>query len=251
MNKNNNDNDELEFLHFDSINSIYNTDCYDTTFYLNNSLRSVNKIYLKSVEMGIGFNNIRFNNGSSVLTLIINDISYTKRINDYTSTSIVDLCSALTTAFNTLPIIPTFTSSTVTQKITITLASSTSIIIVPGVLSQYILGFTSNQTITGISIISTNNFNLAIDNFISMYIVNIPYKSTSALTQLISFKIPFNAVGNTIYYMADNMSFSQYITVTDPNYVLNSLRIQIYDRFGKIIKSNGLDYTFSFAIERF
>ena len=101
MNKNNNDNDELEFLHFDSINSIYNTDCYDTTFYLNNSLRSVNKIYLKSVEMGIGFNNIRFNNGSSVLTLIINDISYTKTINDYTSTSIVDLCSALTTAFNT------------------------------------------------------------------------------------------------------------------------------------------------------
>ena len=88
------------------INSIYNTDCYDTTFYLNNSLRSVNKIYLKSVEMGIGFNNIRFNNGSSVLTLI-NGITYTKIINDYTSTSIVDLCSALTTAFNTLPIKPT------------------------------------------------------------------------------------------------------------------------------------------------
>ena len=137
------------------------------------------------------------------------------------------------------------------KKSTITLASSTSIIIVPGVLSQYILGFISNQTITGISIISTNNFNLAIDIFISMYIVNIPYKPTSALTQLISFKIPLNAVGNIIYYMADNMSFSQYITVTDPNYVLNYLRIQIYDRFGKIIKSNGLDYTFSFAIERF
>ena len=77
-----------------------------------------------------------------------------------------------------------------------------------------------------------------------MYIVNIPYKSTSALNQLVSFKIPLNAVGNTIYYMAENMSFSQYITITDSNFVLNSLRIQIYDRFGKIIKSNELDYTF-------
>ena len=243
--------DELEYFHFDSINSIYNTDCYDTTFYLNNSIRNVNRIYLKSLEMGIGFNNIRVNNGSSVLTLIINAISYTNTISDNTFSSINDLWAALNTAFTACPIRPTFTASSITQKITITLASSTSITVVAGVLAQYILGFRAAQTNTGLSIVSTNNFNLAIDNYISMYIVNIPYKSTSALNQLVSFKIPLNAVGNTIYYMAENMSFSQYITITDSNFVLNSLRIHIYDRFGKIIKSNGLDYTFSFAIQRF
>jgi len=243
---------DLEYLHFDSINSTYNNlDCYDTTYYLNDSLRNINRIYLKSIELPIGFNNIRFNNGSSILTLIINSISYTKTISDYMSTSINDLCAALTTAFNTLPIIPTFTASLTTQKITISLASSTTIIITGGVLAQNILGFTSGQTISGLSIVSTNNFNLAIDNFISLFIMNVPYKTTSSQTQLISFKVPLNAIGNTVYYMADNMSFSQYITISDPNFVLTCLRIQIYDRFGKIIKSNGLDYTMTLAIQRF
>ena len=108
--------DELEYFHFDSINSIYNTDCYDTTFYLNNSIRNINRIYLKSLEMGIGFNNIRVNNGSSVLTLIINDISYTNTISDKAFSSVNELCAALNTAFTACPIRPTFTASSITQK---------------------------------------------------------------------------------------------------------------------------------------
>ena len=42
-------------------------------------------------------------------------------------------------------------------------------------------------------------------------------------------------------------SFSQCVEITDKHYILNRLRVVVFDRFGFKI-TNGLDYSFSLAI---
>ena len=80
-----------------------------------------------------------------------------------------------------------------------------------------------------------------------MYLQDIPVKSTGYSNQLISYKIPLNAVNGIVYYLQELNSFSQCVEITDKNYILNRLRVVVYDRFGLPI-TNGLDYSFSLAV---
>jgi len=50
-----------------------------------------------------------------------------------------------------------------------------------------------------------------------------------------------------VYYLQELNSFSQCVEITDQNYILNRLRVVVYDRFGETI-TNGLDYSFSLAV---
>ena len=51
----------IDTLHFDTLLGTYNNNSvYDCTFTLSNPLRNVKNIYLKSIEMPISFNNIRY-----------------------------------------------------------------------------------------------------------------------------------------------------------------------------------------------
>jgi hypothetical protein len=64
---------------------------------------------------------------------------------------------------------------------------------------------------------------------------------------LISYKIPVNAVSGMVYYLGQNNTFEQSIIVSDQNYVLTDIRVQVFDRFGYPI-IQALDYTFSLAL---
>ena len=114
-------------------------------------------------------------------------------------------------------------------------------------LLSVVLGFTQlSYTITN-EVKANNNYLLAYDNYISLYLKDIPVKSTGYSNQLISYKIPLNAVNSMVYYLQELNSFSQCVEITDKNYILNRLRVVVFDRFGFKI-TNGLDYSFSLAV---
>ena len=113
-----------------------------------------------------------------------------------------------------------------------------------------ILGF-DVQTPIGNNIIltSANRFNLNIDNYLNMILVNIPSTNQNANNLICSFKIPLNSVNGTIYYYFENSGYEQYIENSDVNFVLDKFSIKILDRFGNSINSNGADYSFTLKIQ--
>ena len=110
-----------------------------------------------------------------------------------------------------------------------------------------ILGFTELSYIITNEVKANNNYLIAYDNYISLYLQDMPVKSTGYSNQLISYKIPLNAVNSMVYYLQELNSFSQCVEITDKNYILNRLRVVVFDRFGVKI-TNGLDYSFSLAV---
>jgi hypothetical protein len=243
----------MEFINLDTHYST-TTDSFNANFNLSNPLRKVEKIYLKSVELPIGFTNVRTNFNSFVIS-----ISNTSYGSTYTSTTITltnknytDINSLLTD-INTL-----LTSSNI--NLSFELNSDNLVQIVKtGTINKYyfttsnllniILGFTSSTTLSTIifttstvTITAIRQPNLNFDNYISLFIKNIPHNSSSS-NQLISFKIPLNGSGNIVYFNSENISFSQYITITDQNLVVDKLSIVVYDRFGNQLTNNGFDYS--------
>ena len=127
------------------------------------------------------------------------------------------------------------------------LPNNTVVNFLPSKLLSVILGFTKlSYTVTN-EVKADNNYLIAYDNYISLYLQDIPVKSTGYSNQLISYKIPLNAVNSMVYYLQELNSFSQCVEITDKNYVLTRLRVVIFDRFGVKI-TNGLDYSFSLAV---
>jgi hypothetical protein len=245
----------LTFLNFDTINSSYTSNNpYDTAFYFNVPIRKAKKIYLKSVEIPIGFNNIRTSsNGLNEFEFTVNSVTYTIILTDKVYTSISTLLTDINNAILVLGLSFTVVlsvNSTNSNKITLTLSTSSTITILPTGLSVNILGFTSNQSITGTILNASNNYLLNADNYVNMYFKNIPSNSHNNYGGVMaSYKIPLNCTSNVIYYQSENQSFSQYIEITDVNYILTKLHVQILDRWGNIIPSQGLDYSFTLAIE--
>jgi hypothetical protein len=142
-------------------------------------------------------------------------------------------------------------SSSNPNKVSITLSTSATLVINTTGLSQYILGI-SGQSVTGTILNATNNFLLNVDNYINIYFSNIPSTShNNSGSVMASYKLPLNCTSNVVYYNADNQSFSQYIEITDSNYVLTNINVKLLDRWGNIIPSQGLDYSFTLAIEYF
>jgi hypothetical protein len=132
----------------------------------------------------------------------------------------------------------------------ITIPSANTIQLFDSLLVNQVLGFPKN-VYNGIrapetTILGSYSFNLNYDNFLIMYL-NIPSTCTSAGNKLISYKIPINAISGMVYYLGQNNTFEQSIIVSDQNYVLSDIRVQIFDRFGYSI-IQALDYTFSLAL---
>ena len=49
--------------------------------------------------------------------------------------------------------------------------------------------------------------------------------------------------------MLIELSFAQYIENTDGNYILDTIKLKVYDRNNNLIISNGLDFKFTLGIE--
>ena len=244
----------MEFINLDT-NYSTTTDSFNANFNLSNPLRKVEKIYLKSVELPIGFTNVRTNFNSFVIS-----ISTTPTSNAFVNTTIT-LPNKNYTDINSLltDINERFFSRAI--NISFQLDSNNNLVKIGkiGLINKYyfttsnllniILGFTNSTTLsTVIAPISSEIItairqpNLNFDNYISLFIKNIPHNSSSS-NQLISFKIPLNGSGNIVYFNSENISFSQYITITDPKMVVDKLSIVVYDRFGNQLTNNGFDYS--------
>jgi hypothetical protein len=136
----------------------------------------------------------------------------------------------------------TITCSITTSGLTFSLTLS-------NFLSQ-ILGFTNaNAGTYATSITSSRIYNLNYDNYLNIYCPNIPHKTNGFSNQLMSFKIPLNSSSGSIYYTAENISFSQFIEITDENFILNNLKIQVYDQFNNLLDNNGINWSFTLAFQ--
>ena len=263
----------LEFYNFDS------TDCwnpssltqlfdpnhttpFNLTFNLPQQINHLKKIYLKSIEIPVGFTNIRTENNSNTLTISSNKIICTITLisDNYTMNSLI-------TAINNA-IIETniFSGANLIYLPVFSISNQIIIITVPGcsdyvelffpvqtTLSKVVLGFPynyqlnlpGNNRITGLC-----NFNIAYDTYLIMNFPNINAKSTTANNQQISFKIHFNGSANAIFYNVENQSFGQYIELSESNAVIGNLKTTISDKYGYSLNNHGLDWSMTLAFER-
>ena len=234
----------MEILHFDTFgdNAKYTKNSsYDTTFKLSNPIKSIKNIYLKSLEMPIVFENIRSDNTSNILTIKLNSIPYTATLPTKSYIDIHFLINDINQQFTGHNIVLSIDSN---NYIIITVPPNSIVEIANTILANIILGFSVDQTN---NLTATNKYSLSYDNFISLYL-DIPSRGNSSGSRLISYKIPLNALSGMVFYLADNNTFTQFIEVADPSFVLSQFRIIVYDRFGYTINT-GLDYTFTLGFQ--
>jgi hypothetical protein len=240
----------IDILHFDTLLGLYNNNSvYDCTFILSNPLRNVQKIFLKSIEIPISFNNIRACNGTNTFQIMIQSVTYTITVDESSYTSILSLITEINVQLHL--VLPNITFDILNNNVILVLTdypTNTVVSFNSSRLISIVLGFTQQSYITEqTSITADNNYLLAYDNYISIYLQDIPVKSTGYSNQLVSYKIPLNAVNGMVYYLQELNSFSQSVEITDQNYVLNRFRVVVFDRFG-VKLTNGLDYSFSLAV---
>jgi hypothetical protein len=263
--------EHLQFLHFDTYNQWFstiqalisntNSTPFNCTLNLPYQLTKVKKIYLKSVELPVGFYNIRAENGSNTLTITIGGtVTATITITpaQYTITTLIaaiNTALAATTAFSTTNpnYLPVFSVSNQNVVITVPNTAFVNISLNNTVLTNIVLGFTANypsilQPYNYVT--SPANYNLAYDTYISIYFPNVNALSVAATGKNMTFKVPFSGTNSTIFYNVENLSFAQYIELTESNFTLSSIKLIVYDRFGYQINNNNLDWSFTLAFDR-
>jgi hypothetical protein len=133
--------------------------------------------------------------------------------------------------------------------------------ILPTELSYKYLGFTTYQNNKNIGQKGTSGnkfvvkslrlWNMYPDICIYMYLENVPQTNTHFKNNLTSFKISITSGYQSIEYNADNASFAQYIENTNVNFILDKIKLKMYDRYNNLLTNNGFDFTFTLAIEYF
>lgn len=268
----------LQILHFDTINQwsvqsptsvFYKTGFHPFNLILNlpYQISKVKRIYLKSVELPVGFTNIRDTNTSNSLSMNISKIinfptsqeinySFDITLPNKNYTNIQSLLTDINSLIATDPVVqqysrsinpPFFTASG--QKVSINVDTLTNFSFNDTILSKYILGFSWNVYLfIGTIYEAPSNYNIVYDTYLIMNFPKLNAKS-NGVTQQISFKIPYNATYNQIYFDYENTTFSQFIELSDDNTVIGNLQLIVTDRFGNNINNNGLDWSFTLGFQ--
>ena len=254
-----------QLLHFDSIYATYLTDSnsatgnvstpYRAQFFLNQTFRRIKRVSLKSVEVPVGFSNIRAGS-TATLSMRVNGSAYSVQLVEKNYAAIAPLLADLNTACTNLvsgvSIAFALAGSTNTPlRLKITLTGATSFAIIDTNLSKYILGFRAERDalVSGVYAASTSNYNLNADNYVLLYIPSLNGMNASMTGGLQStFKVPLNSITNQVYYYFEGSSFPQAVDIHDPNMVLTNIVVYILDRFGNSLSPNGLDYSFSLEL---
>lgn len=239
----------IEFLNFDTVDGIKNgSNAFDTQFTITNTKKNVNRIFLKSLEMPLSFGNVRasgnfnriiitFNNGA-VSTITLSEKSY-------------DTIDLLYDDINALGVLSnatfTFQSSGNFTSVSMTSSTYTSFSFADTGLIR-ILGIRPNTVYTSTTI-GTSYCNLSLDTYVSLYIEGLGARTTNNNNKQCSFKIPIDVATGIIQYFADNAYFSEYIKVSDSTLELTNLKVLVYDRYGNLLNSNGVDYSFTLGFE--
>ena len=253
-----------QFLHFDSAAATYIVDTANTTgntsnpykalFPMNQSFNKIKRVYLKSCELPIGFSNIR-KGSTDTLNFKLNGTIYivtlTEKYYQTMDSLITDINTACSGGFGGS--VPSFalTSSTTTPYrlvVTFTGTTVTSFQFLDTNLSKYILGFRSTDALAANTVTSSCNYNMSADSYILMYIPSLNSMNASMSGQISTFKIPLLGFTNSVFYYFDYNSFVQYVDITDPNLVLSGLQVILFDKWGRNIQPNGIDYSFTLQI---
>ena len=242
--------------HFDTIDSYYEkTPLNNSVFNFQYPIKNIKKIYLKNIQLSIDWTNIREN--LNEFKIVYNNVIYTQTLTTKNYTSITQLINDLNGKFlNVLPnnIIVLFSLNTINNCIDLKLTGSTPLTfsIFNTNFSDYILGFkfsSSNQTGNNYTISALNQYLLNSDNYIIMNLINISGDNNNVSQKLCNFKIPLNASNSMVYFDNEFSNLSQFIYNTDKSLILNSLKIQIIDRFNNVFNNYNNDFSFTLGFD--
>ena len=237
------------------------------------------------MELPIAFNNIRIGS-NNIFSFIINNACYNIPINSINYTTIESLILELNTKLNMylyspFVIVIFIVAATNRMRIQISGTRPITFTMIDTNLSFYTLGFraeydklvdTGGETITYTNIVngvisstsvtsfpsatspyyylaSTSTYNLNPDNYISLYIPQLAGCVSDMNGLNSTFKIPMNCIYGMTYFFQKNLNFEQELEIRDKNMILNEMNITVFDRYGKNIDNNGLDYSLSLLIE--
>ena len=254
---------KVQFLHFDSINSEYVQDfnnvsgvpnSYNSTYKMHTSFKNVERIFLTSLELPVGFTNCR-KNFTDTLSFNLNGNNYNVVMEEKNFNSIAILVQDLDLAC--IGVVPNvsiiFSQSTASLRLTITLTGTvSSFYIIDTNFSKYMLGFRNKHDVLVSNVYSASysNYNLNADNYIHVYMPNISGINASMSGGAKStFKIPFDSVQSNIYFYQEGRSFEQYVDCRNSNFTLSNLTVLLYDRYGNLMNPRGYDYSFTLRIE--
>jgi hypothetical protein len=212
---------------------------FQCTIRLGNRHRAVRSVSLKNAQIPIGFYNVR----APYNTFVYDGTTYTVTPGNYTT--LAALNAAATTPGTTVSALGSFAASATTGKVTFTPVSGSHTFgsPAPNTLLSF-LGYTTTQTLTGTTIVSTNPYTLNWDTYISIWIENLGQSSLEPIQ--ISFKIPLNGTTNNVMYWAEGTQNDQVVDVSDRGVRVDRLNVIVFDRFKNILNNNGLDWSFSF-----
>jgi hypothetical protein len=256
---------KTQFLHYDSINAEYITDfsnlsgvpnSYNCQFKNHSTFKNVERIYLTSLELPVGFVNVR-KGSTDTLAFNVNGSNYSVVLAEKNYSTMSVLIQDLNLAcVGIVPnVVITFSQSLTVPRLLITLSGTgtiSSFNIIDTNLSMYILGFRKkfDSLISSIYIASYSNYNLNADNYIHLYLPNIPGINASMGGGAKStFKIPFNTVSNNVYFYQEQSSSIQYVDTRNSNFNLSTLTAIIYDRYGVPINPRGFDWSMTLKLE--
>jgi hypothetical protein len=255
---------KTQFLHFDSCFARYLTDftnpsgqpnAYNAQYSMHTLFRNVETIYLTSLELPVGFSNVRkgstdtftFKSNGNIYNVVLVGKNYSTMASLIGDLNIACLgvCPNLVITFSLIANEP---------RLLITLTGTqtiSSFSVIDTNLSLYILGFRQNYDVLVSNTYETtySSFNLNADNYFHLFL-NVPGINASMASNVkSSFKVPFNSITNQVYFYQDQNSFVQFIDCNNSNFNLSNLTVILYDRYGNPLSSKGLDYSFSLKIE--
>ena len=258
---------------------------FHTNYKLSQEFSKIKKISLLSLEIPINFNNIR-SGSTNVFSFLLNGGRFDMYMKEMNHTSIESLITDLNLRFYMYVFLPVVITASVTtaNRIRLNLSGMRPITfsIIDTNFSYNICGFRgsidklidigtettstitmvngliNSNTITNLPsttspyyyLASQSTYNLNPDNYISLFIPQLSgcvADMNGSNTTI--FKIPMNCIYGMTYFFQENLNFKQEVEITDKNFRLTDLTITIYDRYGKNIENNGLDYSLSLLIE--
>ena len=242
-----------KFIHLESNRSVYTDgkNTFDTRFILNEPLKKMKKITIKSMEIPITFTNIRYGINDT-LTFIVNNTAYSIVILEKNYTTIYDILDALNIQLQTFngTTMQFMVNSKNQVYVNFTGTAITMFSIIETKLSRFMLGFRNNDILASTSsscmYIANCRYNMSLDNFITILITNLEHSNSHNIGS--TFKISFQSEYGQMYFYNENLTYTQFICDFNKNQVCNDLRVKIMDRFGNQLISN-IDYSMTLFVE--
>ena len=252
-------------INFDTIySSKTDSNPFNTSFQLSETLKNISKITLKSIEIPISNHNIR--SPYTTINLKYNNAFFTYVLPNKTYTDVIlyltdlnSLLSGLQSSMLSSEICPVFSVSTtqlnkLVMKTTLS-SNSTLYIYSTGLISYYLGGINliadSKTLVSGLLYLNTFNlinvYNLCFDTYYNLVISNLDIPAYNNNNNYpCHFKLIVNAQNNSIYFSGENTSYIQSLELN--NKTLTSLNIEIRDRYNNLIV-NQLDYSFTLEFQ--